>query len=54
MPAAQTSRTKSSNEEDPTLKNRIRILSITAKEYGDLGDWFKSLNENSKTKTARG
>jgi type IV pilus assembly protein PilM len=35
-------------QENPVLKNRIRILSITAKQYSDLGEWFKGLNEISK------
>ena len=35
-------------QEDPTLRNRIRILSITAKRYDDLGEWYKGLNEDQK------
>ena len=35
-------------QEDQTLKNRIRILSITAKRYEDVGEWYKGLNEDKK------
>jgi type IV pilus assembly protein PilM len=35
-------------QDNPELKNRIRILSITAKQYSDVGEWYKSLNETSK------
>jgi type IV pilus assembly protein PilM len=35
-------------EEDPTRRNRIRILSITAKEYPDVGEWFKSVPAENK------
>jgi hypothetical protein len=35
-------------QDDPTLKNRIRILSITAKRYDDLGEWYKALNDDKK------
>ena len=37
-------------EEDPTRWNRIRILSITAKNYAELGEWMKSLSEDAKKK----
>ena len=32
---------------DPTKKNRIRLMSITAK-YTDLGEWYKGLDEKAK------
>src|SRR4029077_19447380 len=35
-------------QEDPTLKNRIRILSITARRYDDLGEWYKGLTDDKK------
>ncbi len=37
-------------EEDPTRRNRIRILSITAKDYSDLGEWYKTLKDDGKLK----
>ena len=40
--------TEEVEQEDPTLRNRIRILSITAKRYDDLGQWYKGLDENKK------
>ncbi len=40
--------TEEVEQEDPTLKNRIRILSITAKRYDDLGEWYKGLDDNKK------
>lgn len=36
-------------QEDPTRKNRIRILSITSKRYENLGDWYKGLDDGKKT-----
>ncbi|MBS0261278.1 MAG: type IV pilus assembly protein PilM, partial [Planctomycetes bacterium] len=38
------------DEEDPTKWNRIRIMSITAKEYKDLGEWYKTLTDAQKAK----
>jgi type IV pilus assembly protein PilM len=34
--------------EDPTKKNRIRIFSITAKKYTDLGQWYNTLPQTAK------
>src|SRR5262245_16383756 len=36
------------DEEDPKLKKRIRILSVTTKKYDNLDEWYKSLDENKK------
>lgn len=36
------------DEQDPTKKNRIRILSITAEKMDDLSKWFGTLDENAK------
>jgi type IV pilus assembly protein PilM len=35
-------------QQDPTLKNRIRILSITARQYPDLSEWYKGLTDDKK------
>jgi len=35
-------------EEDPKLKNRIRIMSITTRKLDNLDDWFKSLTDDKK------
>jgi type IV pilus assembly protein PilM len=37
-------------EENPARRNRIRILSITAKDYADLGEWYKTLKDDAKLK----
>src|SRR6185437_786009 len=31
-------------EENPTLQNRIRILSVTTKKYENLDEWYKGLD----------
>lgn len=36
------------DEQDPTKKNRIRIYSIKAKRYDDLGTWFKELTDQTR------
>ena len=35
-------------EENPTLKNRIRLLGITTKKYDNLDEWYKTLDESKK------
>jgi type IV pilus assembly protein PilM len=35
-------------EEDPTKRQRIRILSMTAKEYSDLSAWHKDLEKSGR------
>lgn len=36
------------DQEDPTLKNRIRVRSITAKKYSDLSQWYSTLPQTAK------
>ncbi|MGE5194617.1 MAG: type IV pilus assembly protein PilM, partial [Deltaproteobacteria bacterium] len=36
------------DEDDPTLQNRIRIMSITSKKYDNLDEWYKSLTDFAK------
>lgn len=40
--------TEEVEQEDPTLMNRIRLLSITCKRYDDLGEWYKGLTDDKK------
>jgi len=37
------------DQDDPSKKNRIRVYSITAKPYEDVGEWFKLLTPQQKT-----
>jgi len=36
-------------EQDPTKRNRIRILGITCEKTDKLDEWFKNLSENAKS-----
>jgi type IV pilus assembly protein PilM len=35
-------------EDDPTLKNQIRIMSITTRKYDNLDEWFKTFDQSRK------
>jgi type IV pilus assembly protein PilM len=46
LPRART--VEEQEEDNPTLQNRIRLLSITTKKYDNLDEWYKGLDPDKQ------